>query len=49
MEIGVGIKKNAFTEIINSISKAKFLPQTENVVCTRDYLSVKLWDLRGTS
>jgi hypothetical protein len=48
-EIGLGAKKNAFTDIINCISRAKFLPNTENVLVTRDYLSIKLWDIRGTA
>jgi serine/threonine-protein phosphatase 2A regulatory subunit B len=47
-EIGLGAKKNAFTDIINCISKAKFIPSADNIVATRDYLSVKLWDIRST-
>ena len=49
MESGAGAKKNAFTEIINCISKGKFLGNTNYQVATRDYLSIKLWDIRGTS
>jgi hypothetical protein len=48
-EVGFGVKRNAFTEIINGISCAKFLYNTNNVIVTRDYLSVKLWDIRSTT
>lgn len=48
-EVGAGVKRNAFTEIINGISCAKFLQSNNNVVVSRDYLSVKLWDIRSTS
>lgn len=45
----MGAKKNAFTEIINSVSKAKFMPTSDKIIASRDYLSVKLWDIRSTS
>ena len=45
-DVSVGAKKNAFSEMINSVSSGKFLKYYPNHVVTRDYLSVKLWDLR---
>jgi serine/threonine-protein phosphatase 2A regulatory subunit B len=49
-EVGKGQKKNAFSELINSLSSGKFLGRGKsNVVATRDYLGVKLWDIRGTN
>ena len=44
--MGLGQKKNAFSELINSLSFAKFLPAFPHHVVSRDYLSVKLWDVR---
>ncbi len=35
-----------FSDLINSLSSGKFLPNFDNNVLTRDYLSVKIWDLR---
>jgi serine/threonine-protein phosphatase 2A regulatory subunit B len=46
-EVGLGQKKNAFSELINSLSFAKFLPAFPNHIVSRDYLSVKLWDVRS--
>jgi len=48
-EVGAGIKKNAFTEIMNGISYAKFLTSNNNIIASRDYLFAKLWDIRATS
>ena len=45
-EVGAGAKKNAFSEMINSLSYGKFLKTFPNHIATRDYLSVKLWDMR---
>ena len=39
------ISANVFSKWINSVSEAKFV-QNPNVLYSRDYLSVKLWDLR---
>lgn len=47
-EVGLGQKKNAFSELINSLSFAKFLPAFPHHIVSRDYLSVKLWDVRQT-
>lgn len=47
LEVGLGQKKNAFSELINSLSFAKFLPAFPHHVVSRDYLSVKLWDVRS--
>jgi serine/threonine-protein phosphatase 2A regulatory subunit B len=48
-EVGVGQKKNAFSDMINSLSHGKFLKNYPNYIATRDYLTVKLWDIRSTS
>lgn len=45
----MGQKKNAFSELINSLSFGKFLRAYPHHIVTRDYLSVKLWDVRSTS
>ena len=45
-EVGAGQKKNVFSDMINSLSFGKFMKYYPNHVATRDYLSVKLWDLR---
>lgn len=45
--MGLGQKKNAFSELINSLSFAKFLPAFPHHIVSRDYLSVKLWDVRS--
>lgn len=42
-------KKHFFSEIISSISSATFLPQKDNFFVTRDYLSLKIWDIRNNS
>lgn len=42
-------KKHFFSEIISSISSATFLPNKDNFFCTRDYLSLKIWDIRNNS
>lgn len=48
LEGGHGLKKNALTEIVTCVSKAKFLSQTDHILVSRDYLTVKFWDVRGT-
>lgn len=40
------MKKNVFSDMINALSYGKFLSHSPNHVVTRDYLSVKIWDLR---
>lgn len=40
--------KHFFTDIINSISRAKFSPTNDNYIFSRDYLSVMIWDVRQT-
>lgn len=35
-----------FDRFLNVVSQAQFVPNNPNVVVSRDYLSVKLWDLR---
>ena len=40
-------KQHFFTEIINSISKARFAPTSDNYIFSRDYLSVQIWDVRN--
>ena len=41
------IKSDQFNGILNSVSKAKFAPNSENYIFSRDYLSVKIWDIRS--
>ena len=52
-EFCVKRQKSYGLEIFNSqicqASDAKFIPNSENFVLSRDYLSVKLWDLRTAS
>jgi serine/threonine-protein phosphatase 2A regulatory subunit B len=48
-EVGKGQKKNAFSELVNAVSFGKFLKLKPNVIATRDYLTFKLWDIRGTT
>ena len=45
--MGAGQKKNVFSDLINSLSYGKFFKNMPNIVATRDYLSVKLWDIRN--
>jgi len=40
-------KQHFFTDIINSISKARFAPTSDNYIFSRDYLSVQIWDVRN--
>ncbi len=40
-------KKNLFSDLVNSISSGKFIKGYPHLVATRDYLSIKLWDIRG--
>jgi len=41
-------KKNFFTDIINSVSRAKIHPENDNYIFSRDYLSLHIWDVRNT-
>lgn len=41
-------RKHFFTDIINSVSRAKFSPINDNYIISRDYLSVQIWDVRNT-
>lgn len=40
-------RKHFFTKIINSISRAKYAPTTDNYIFSRDYLGVQIWDIRN--
>ena len=42
-------KKHFFSEIISSVSSACFNPKDSNQIICRDYLSVKLWDIRNNT
>jgi serine/threonine-protein phosphatase 2A regulatory subunit B len=42
-------KKTLFSDLVNSLSEGKFMTTVDYGVVTRDYLGVKLWDLRSTS
>lgn len=46
-EVGKGQKKNAFSELINCLSSAKFSKTEPHVLASRDYLNVRLWDIRS--
>jgi serine/threonine-protein phosphatase 2A regulatory subunit B len=39
-------RKHFFTDIINSISRAKFSPIDDNYLYSRDYLGIQIWDIR---
>jgi serine/threonine-protein phosphatase 2A regulatory subunit B len=42
-------RKNFFTDIVNSVSKARFSPIHEDpYIFSRDYLAVHVWDIRNT-
>lgn len=41
-------RKHFFTDIINTISRAKFSPTNDTYIFSRDYLSVMIWDVRQT-
>lgn len=41
-------KKHFFTDIINSISRAKYSPVSDNYIFSRDYLGIQIWDVRNT-
>ena len=42
-------RKNFFTDIVNSVSKAHFSPISEDpYIFSRDYLAVHVWDIRNT-
>lgn len=40
-------RKHFFTDIINSISRAKFSPTDDNYIYARDYLGIQIWDIRN--
>jgi serine/threonine-protein phosphatase 2A regulatory subunit B len=40
-------RKHFFTDIINSISRAKFSPIDDRYIYSRDYLGVQIWDIRN--
>ena len=40
-------RQHFFTDIINSISKAKFAPTSDNYIFSRNYLAVQIWDVRN--
>lgn len=42
-------KKHFFSEIVSSVSSATFNPANNNQIVCRDYLTVKVWDVRNTS
>lgn len=35
--------------MLNTLSSCKFLKTKPSLIATRDYLSVKIWDIKGTS
>lgn len=37
---------NDFTKWLNVVSDAKFVPGSEHLIASRDYIYTKLWDLR---
>jgi serine/threonine-protein phosphatase 2A regulatory subunit B len=41
-------RKHFFTDIINSVSSAKYDPLDENLIYSRDYLAMHIWDVRNT-
>jgi len=41
-------RKNFFTDIINSVSRAKISPKDDNYIFSRDYLALQIWDVRNT-
>jgi serine/threonine-protein phosphatase 2A regulatory subunit B len=41
-------RKHFFTDIINSVSRAKYSPVNQNYIISRDYLSIQIWDVRNT-
>jgi serine/threonine-protein phosphatase 2A regulatory subunit B len=41
-------RKNFFTDIINSVSRAKISPKNDNYIFSRDYLAIQIWDVRNT-
>jgi serine/threonine-protein phosphatase 2A regulatory subunit B len=42
-------RKNFFTDIVSSVSRARFSPLTDDpYIFSRDYLSVHVWDVRNT-
>ena len=43
-----GLRSQIFNKWVDCVSEAKFVPGTHQIV-SRDYMSVKLWDLRNTS
>ncbi len=41
-------RKNFFTDIINSVSRAKISPVDDRYIYSRDYLMTHIWDIRNT-
>lgn len=41
-------RKHFFTDIINSVSRAKYSPVNDNYIFSRNYLWVNIWDVRNT-
>ena len=39
-------RKHFFTDIINSVSRAKFSPTDDHYIYSRDYLGIQIWDIR---
>lgn len=37
---------NDFTKWLNVVSDAKFVPGSEHLIASRDYIYTKLWDIR---
>jgi len=48
-QVGINKKKTIFSDLVNSLSSAKFLKNTDYGVLSRDYTGLKVWDIRGTS
>ena len=40
-------RKHFFTDIINSVSRAKYSTASDNIIFARNYLGVDLWDVRN--
>ena len=45
---GSKLSSNVFSKWTNSVAQARFVPNS-NFLVSRDYLSVKLWDMRAAS
>lgn len=40
-------QRHFFTDIINSMTRAKFSPTSDNYLFSRDYLTLQIWDVRN--